>query len=662
MVACRGALAAALLLALAGCPLQTPAVGIVTPGLTIEVSSGAPLPNETITLTAHFITADVDLSSAIWTTSDDTILSLASTKGASIKAMAINAGLATVTVTAGGLRGAVAITVLGSIGNIAIHGPTAMAVGTDATYTATVTDATGRTFNATVTWVAKAPLAFKTPGSNTGASMVFQATAVGAGAVTAQAGDMADMVGVKVSETNGQLVITRADGTAVPSAVAVGDSLTVAASYADTMAPANDARWTATGTCMALGASGPTLSVQEMGSGACTLTATTKGMQATVTFQIVSVTGVKIVTVDAAGTGPLALGDSRMFSAVGLAGTVETGAVDVTWSSGGDVLTLQPAGSLVKVTGAQFGTSPLVATLPGNITSMVELTVVPTSIHISASGARVPLGGGTTVTVQPLGPGDKMAPFASASGVTLAGATGFGTVGAGVLQMNGTVTFALGNVMADSPAVTVSFAGTTSNALSFTVAQIAKVVVTGPQGPIRMGSNADFVAMPVDDTGARIDGDLAATWADATGVYTFPASNGTLKVTADAVKLGTSAIVGTVGGVASMPYASPVQPASVGITAFSPASIVVGGTATTTISVLDAGGQPIPGIPLSQVLLMADDGTKVSIDAGTIVNGGFVFTATGLAATPAKGVNIQATWTDGMYPVQSTAVPLIVTP
>ena len=31
--------------------------------------------------------------------------------------------------------------------------------------------------------------------------------------------------------------------------------------------------------------------------------------------------------------------------------------------------------------------------------------------------------------------------------------------------------------------------------------------------------------------GARIDGALAATWADATGVYEFPASNGTLRVT-----------------------------------------------------------------------------------------------------------------------------------
>jgi len=210
----------------------------------------------------------------------------------------------------------------------------------------------------------------------------------------------------------------------------------------------------------------------------------------------------------------------------------------------------------------------------------------------------------------------------------------------------------------------VSFGGVTSNAIAFTVAEIAKVTIIGPQGPIRMGSGADFTAMPVDAMGAPIAGSVSATWADATGVYQFPPANGTLVVTANAVKLGTSAIVATVGGISSMPYASPVQPSSIGITAFSPASIAVGGTATATVTVLDTGGQPIPGVPLSQVSLMADDGTTVSFDSGALATGGlaFVFTATGLAQTPAKGVNVQAIWTDGMYPVQSTQVPLIVTP
>ena len=212
--------------------------------------------------------------------------------------------------------------------------------------------------------------------------------------------------------------------------------------------------------------------------------------------------------------------------------------------------------------------------------------------------------------------------FAGATGVTVAGATGFGSVGAPALQANGSVTISLSNATADSPAVMVSFGGVTSNALPFTVAQIAKVVIMGPQGPIRMGSSADFVAIPTDGTGARIDGDVAATWADATGVYQFPVANGTLLVTANAVKLGTSSIVATVAGISSAPYASPVQPSSIGVTAFTPGSIAVGGKAMTIVTVLDAGGQPIQGVPVSQVSLMADDGTKVSFDTGTVVGTG----------------------------------------
>jgi hypothetical protein len=654
----RGALAAALLVGLAGCPLQTPAVGLVTSGLSIEVSSGAPLVGASITLEAKFLLGGVDLASAKWATSDSTILRLDSSTGAKISATALSAGLANVTVTADGLRGAVAITVLASIGDVTINGPTSMTLGTDATYTATVTDALGRTINATVTWVATAPLAFTTPGPNTGTSMRIHAMDVGMGDVTAQAGDRAAHVSVKVSETSGQLVITRADGTPVPPAVAAGDLLTLAASYETTGEAASDARWSATGACKALGGSGATLSIQQVASGPCTVMATAKGMDASVTFQIVSVTGVKIV---GDTDHPLALGESRTFTAMGIAGTMETGAVNVTWSSGSGVLSLQPAASLVKVTGAEVGSASLVATLPGNITTMVELTVAPTMIRLAAPGSRVPAGAGTTVTATALGPSGKAGLFATATGVTLAGATGFGSVGLATLQNDGSVTFALGNATADSPAVTVSFAGVTSNALAFTVAQIAKVLVTGPQGPIRMGSAADFTAMPVDAAGARITGDLAATWTDSTGVYQFPAANGTLLVSGNAVKLGTSAIVATVAGISSLPYASPVQPASIGITTFSPASIAVGATAMTTVSVLDAGGQPIPGVPVSQVSLMADDGTKVSFDSGALVGMGFAFTATGLAATPAKGVNVQATWTDGMYPVQSTAVPLVVT-
>jgi len=659
----RGVLAAALVLGLAGCPLQSSTSNVFPPALAISVTSGAPLVGDQITLTVMFPPGGADLASATWRTSDDAILSLASTKGATISASAVKAGLATVTVTAGSLHGAVAITVLDSVGDVTIVGPTSMALGTDATYSATVTDATGtRPLNATVTWEASRAVAFTTPGTNTGSSIRIHAASVGNGAVTAAVGGRAAQVAVKVLATSGQLVITRDDGMTIPSSVAAGAPLTVQASYAATSEPADDAHWTYTGACILLGTSGATLSVEATGSGACTLTAAANGMQATATFQIVSVTGVKIV----GDTGPLAIGDSRMFNAVGLAGTMETGDVAVTWSTGGPVLTLMPGATLVKVTGAEVGTAPLTATLPGNITTTVELTVAPVSIKLSAPGGKVLSGGGTMLTATPMGAGGKAVMFASATGVTVAGATGFGSVGAPTLQPSGAVTISLGNATADSAAVTVSFAGVTSNALPFTVAQIAKVVIMGPQGPIRMGSSADFTAIPTDGTGARIDGDVAATWADATGVYQFPAANGTLLVTANAVKLGTSSIIATVGGISSAPYASPVQPASIGITTFTPGSIAVGGMAMTTVTVLDAGGQPIQGVPVSQVSLMADDGTRVSFDAGTMVGSGatlgYLFTATGLAATPAKGVSVQATWTDGMYPVQSTQVPLIVSP
>jgi hypothetical protein len=665
-LASRGLGAAALLLALAGCPLQTPSVAVVSPGLTIDVSSGAPIVGQAIMLTASFAPGGVDLASATWTTSNATVLGLSSKQGASISATAVKAGIALVTVSAGTLRGSVAITVLDSVGDVSIHGPTSIALGDDATYSATVTDANGNTISATVTWVVSSPggaiLAYTPVGSNTGSSIQVHATGVGDGAVTAAAGDRATQVAVKVLATSGKLVITTADGSAIPAMVAAGAPLTVQASYDATNQLADDARWSSMGPCMLLGASGATLSVEAMGSGTCTVTATAKGMQATATFQIASVTGIKIV----GDTTPLVIGSSRTFNAVGLAGTTETGAVAVTWSTGGPALSLQPGDTLVKVTGAEVGTAPLVATLPGNITAMVELTIAPASIMLTASGSRVLASAGTTLTATPLGAGGKAVMFASATGVTVAGATGFGSVGTPMLQNSGAVTIPLANATADSPAVTVSFGGVTSNALAFTVAQVAKVVVMGPQGPIRMGSSADFTAVPTDAGGARIDGDVAATWADATGVYQFPAANGTLLVTANAVKLGTSAIVATVAGISSTPYASPVQPASVGITAFTPTSIAVGGTATTTITVLDAGGQPIAGVPLSQVSLMADDGTKVSLDSGTVVGSGatlgYRFIATGLAATAANGVNVQATWTDGMYPVQSTQVPLVVTP
>jgi hypothetical protein len=654
----RAVLGLSALALLAGCPLQTPTFEVISSGLAITVSSGAPLVGQTIKLDV-LPAMGADLSAATWTTSDAQILSLTSSVGSSVMAMAVKPGFATVTVKAGSLRGAVAITALASIGEVDLVGPTSLTVGADATYSATVTDATGRKINATVTWDASGTVEFATPGGNTGSSMRIHAKAAGAGAVTAQAGGRSAQIAVKVSESSGQLVITRSDGTAIPATVAAGEALTVEASYATTNEPASDARWTAEGVCKLLGSSGGTLSVQATGSGACTLTATAKGMQATATFQIVSVTGVAI---KGDTTTPLALGETRTFTAMGLAGMLESGAVGVTWSSPGSlVLMLQPASTQVQVTGVEVGTATLVASLPGNLSTMVSLTVAPTAIQLSASGSHVLAGAGTTVTAKAFGPMGKAGVFASAGIVTLAGATGFATVGPGVLQADGTVTFALGNAQAASPAVTASFAGVTSNSLSFSLAQVAGVTIMGPMGPVRVGSGVDFTAVPVDSTGARIDGDLAATWSDATGVYQFPATT-TVRVTANAVKLGTASIVATVMGVASPPFESPAQPGSVSMTAFSPTSVAVGGKATALVTIFDAGGSPIPNVPLSQVSVAADDGTKVSFDAGAVMGMGFLFTATGLAPTSAAGVNATPTWTDGKYPVMGASVPLVVTP
>ena len=651
-----GALAAALLLGLSGCPLQTPTFDVISPALVITASSASPLVGDIVTLTA-FPMGGVDLSGATWATSDSAIVSLSSNVGPKITALGVKPGLATVTVTSGSLHGAVAITVLASIGNVSITGPTSLALGHQATYKASVTDASNSTITATVTWVASGMVALATPGANTGASIKIVAIGVGNGAVTAQAGGRAAQVAVKVSATSGQLVITSADGTPVPNTLAAGASLAVEASYEVTNEPADDAQWTAVGPCTLLGSSGATLSVQETGAGPCTLTATAKGMQATTTFQIASITDLEIM----GATSPLKLGESRTFTAMGLAGTIATGAVMVSWSTpDGQVLTLQPSATQVKVTGAAVGATQLVATLTGQAPVMVSLTVAPSSIQIAAPGAHVLAGASTTVTAKALGPQGAVGRFSTATGVTLAGAGGFGTVGTGAVQTDGSVTFALGNATADSPVVTVSYGAVTSNPLAFTIAHIAGVVVTGPQGPVRVGSGADFTAMAVDSTGARVDGDLVATWADATGVYQFPASAG-LVVTASAVKLGTAAIVAAIGGVASTPYASPVQPAQLALTMFAPSSVAVGGTATTVVSVLDAAGVPVPNVPLSQVSVTADDGTKVSFDAGAIMGTGFLFTGTGLAATGATGVNVTATWTDGMYPVMSASVELVVT-
>jgi hypothetical protein len=645
---------------LAGCPLQTPTFEVVstTGGLLISASASAPLVGDTITLTASPAVGAVDLATATWTTSDVTILSLASAHGASVMATAHKAGIATVTVTVGTRRGFVTITALDDVGDVTLHGPASLAVGGEATYTAAATDTAGLKLTSTPTWVVSGGVALATPGANTGTSMLIRGVSAGAGDVTVQVGGRSAHIAVTVSALRGHLVITRADGSPVPASAPVGDPLTLAASYDASGEPASDAQWKATGPCLLLGGSGATVSVEQTGAGTCTLAASAMGMDATATYDVVAVTGIMIV----GDTSPLKLGESRTLMAVGVAGALQTGAVTVSWGTpDGQVLTLAPASNSVSVTGAAVGTTTLVALAAGKAMGSVDITVVPSSLVLSASGTHVLAGAGAQVTVAAQNPKNVAGRFASAADVMIVGAGGFGTVSTGVLQGDGTVTFALANAQASSPSVTASFHGVVSNALSFTLAQVASVVVMGPVGPVRVGGGVDFRAIVLDASGARIDGDLVATWADSTGVYMFPADGVGLTVTGNAVKLGTAAIVATVAGVASPPYASPVQPASIGLSAFSPSSIAVGGTATVAVTVLDSAGAPIPGVPLSQVSVMASDGTKISLDAGTLMGGAFVFTATGLAATGPGGVMVTATWTDGMYPVSSGAVPLIVT-
>jgi hypothetical protein len=197
------ALGLALLLGLAGCPLQTPTFELASAGLAVSVSSAAPLVDQTITLTASAPANGVDLSAATWQTSNPAAVSLSSMVGASVMAVARETGTAKLTVTAGAMTGSVTITVLASVGNVDLVGPTSLALGAEAIYSATVTDAAGNTEPATVAWVANGTVALATPGANTGPTMKIRATAVGPGAVTASAGGRAAQIAVKVSATGG---------------------------------------------------------------------------------------------------------------------------------------------------------------------------------------------------------------------------------------------------------------------------------------------------------------------------------------------------------------------------------------------------------------------------------------------------------------------------
>ena len=650
------------LLGVAGCPLQTPATAPV--GIALSVSSASPLVGQTITLTALVAPGvSVDPSGATWTSSNSSVLPLSSSTGAVIMAVAGQVGTATVTVSAGGLSGSVTITVLAEeAGQVQLDGPTSMNVGDVKSYIATVTDAAGAALNATVTWVASGTVALATTTTNTGPSMNIQAVSVGPGAVTAQAGGRSAQIAVRVTSTNGRLVVTQEDGTAFPTMLAFGQTLTAKASLdsGGGLSDATDAQWTSAGACTLAGSSGATVSIEANSIGSCGVTATVNGMSVTVTFTISNVSTVVI----SGDLSPIPLGTSRTYTAVAMEGGTAVPGVDIVWSTvGAAVITLTPSGNQVTVSATAVGASMLVATVQGMASKSVTLTVAPATLQLQATSTRLLTGTGTTVTATPLATGGLAGKFASPIGVALVGATGFSMVGPPSLTADGLVTFTLNGATAPSPSVTATFAGVASNALSFTIASVASVVITGPQGPVRVGSTVDLTAVAKDATGMPIGGAVQVLWTDASGVYALPEATNTNMVTASVVKLGTATIVATVMGVASPVFMSPSIPGSIAITAFSPASVAVGGMATATVSILDSNAVAVPGVPLSQVSMMSADGTKVSVDAGVLVSGGFLFTATGLAAAAAPGIGLTATWSDGAATddIMSATVFLIVT-
>ncbi len=661
----RLAALAALLCGAAGCPIQTPAVDLGSAtALGVTASSASPLVGQMITLSVTPpVGSTVDPGAAIWATKDGTIVTLGTSVGSTIMVTADLVGTATVTVTAGGLSGSVTITVLAAAAaNVDLEGPTTVSLGSVSTYLATVLDGGGNSIVATVAWVASGSVALATPGANTGSSMRIRAVSPGPGAVTASAGGRTAQIAVKVTSTNGQLVITQEDGTPFPAMLAFGQALTAKASLKGaTGSSAVNAQWSSVGTCTLDGNSGMTVSIEATTVGSCTVTATANGMAANVTFTISNISGVTIT----GGTGPIVLGASRTYTASVMAGGIPVPGVSVLWSTvGPSVITIAPSGNQVAVTGTAVGAEMLVATVQGMANASQTVTVEPASMQLQATVTHLLAGTGATVTVTPLTSAGLAAQFATPIGTSLVGATGFTTVSAPALTAAGLVTFSLTGATAASPAVTAVFGDLSSNALAFSIASVASVVIQGPDGPVRVGSSVDLTAVIKDAAGMPIGGGVQVLWADPTGVYSLPEATNTTMVTANVAKLGTATITATVMGVVSPVFMSPSVPNSISVTVPSPGTVAVNGTATSIVTVLDASGAAVPGIPLSQMSLTSADGTKVSVDAGVVMGSGFLFTATGLAAAPAPGVGLTATWSDGVShedDVMSGQVFLIVT-
>ncbi|HVZ71116.1 MAG TPA: hypothetical protein VHJ20_01970 [Polyangia bacterium] len=658
------ALLASLVTLVDGCGRQL--VGGVTraPELALTSTASSPTPGQMFKLTATALAGStVSLEALRWTSSDPSIVALDTSAGPTVMAHAVAAGHAVITAGAGATSGSLTITVLASVGNVEIDGPTSLDLGAAATYSATVTDGTGAAIaGASASWVANGSVQLSNPLQTLGATVKIRAVSLGAGAVTASAGGRVGQIAVRVSiGAGGALTVTPADGSAAPSMLAVGQMLDVQATFAGQngiKAVGSTATWTATGGCTAVDQTGGRARVTGSTAGSCTVTASAMGVMGTATFTVVGITGVKIK----GDASALQLGASTDLTAVALAGTTEVPTVPVTWSQDGPhVANVSVDGNVATATGVVVGTATLTASV-GPLSASTPCVVVPGSLALTADAVRLLSGGSATVTVTPKGTGSVAGKFTSATGVSLAGAMGFTTVGPATLTSDGLVTFALTGATAGSPTVTATYGTLTSNALAFTLTTVGSVTVNGPNGPVRIGSPIDLTLDVRDAQGMPIAGGVGASWSDPTGVLTLPATTTGFSTTATVAKLGDAMLVATVRGVASAVYSIPGVPNELDITSFSPASVSVGGTATITVKILDTNGVAVPGVPATAVTAVADDPTKVSVSAAVAMGDGFQFTATGLAATSSTGALVTATWTGGTEVVMSAAVPLVVTP
>lgn len=656
-------LLAGLALGLGGCPLQTPATEVYLTGqgaIDVSASAVSPSVNQTITLTAsprQTGSTPVNVSSATWSSSDASVVSLNGGAGPSITAIAHKIGSATITATAGGVTGSVKITVIAAVGNVEVMGATSLDLGADSTYTATITDTSGKALTAPVSWSAVG--AVQISGTRgTAATQKIRAGALDMGTVSATAGNRTGAIQVNVSLGNATLSVTQADGTAFPTTIA-GDQLVAARAMWEgqnkVKASADDAQWSASGACSLGTSDGAQVQVLGNGSGMCTVTASSRGKTAKAMFNVVTVTAIK-VTGDT--TGALKLGASRAFTAVAMADGAEVAGVPVVWTPGNEALTLAPGtAGMVTVTGAAVGQAKLTAAV-GSITQQVTFAVDPVSLDIAASGTRVLMGGGATITVTPKG-ATAAGKFLAATGVALTGATGFGTVGAPALTAQGLVTFTLSNATADSTAVKATYGTVTSNALAFSISTVGTVVVSGPPSPVRVGAKVDLSVTVKDNEGMTIAGGVPVTWADANGVLTVPSSTDLFSASATVSKLGATSLVATVRGVASAPYVVSAVPGMVTLTAFQPTSVPVGGTATATIAVLDTNGAAIAGVTAAQLSVTSGDTSKVTVGMPTALAQGFQVTATGVAVTGSP-IALTAKWSNGTDSVSSAQAGLSV--